>query len=252
VQPFIFNAQFEAETIFQKLDPRFEPLVSVVGIPKDSKRKKIGVGPKNTPFQPDSFRNVFSRASQLEQEDPESESRWMPDPTHGWTEAHERLQKAKERKIRVRALRRAMIEALNVAQGNSGYATYCGWPVQYDDDEVTLILQLQKDVHDDYYHLKKGAYRDRGGFHEYRLERSLIDAVASEFLTEMAKELMTEHPGEGWRIIKDQENLFLKSAKALMYTPAIAGGNQGEIISACPIVGGSLISSRGQAYDSPR
>ena len=28
--------------------------------------------------------------------------------------------------------------------------------------------------------------------------------------------------------------------------------SQGEIISACPIVGGSLISSRGHAYDSPR
>jgi hypothetical protein len=148
----------------------------------------------------------------------------MPDPTHGWTEAHEKLQKGKERTIRARALRRAVIEAATSARGNSGYATYCSWPVQHDGDEVTLVLQLPEDLHDSYYHLKRAAYR--AGFHEYRLERSLVDSVAREYLAQTAEVLTTKNPGAGWGNIKDQENLLLRAAKGLMYTPAVAGGNE--------------------------
>jgi hypothetical protein len=45
----------------------------------------------------------------------------------------------------------------------------------------------------------------------------------------------------------------MHSAEAIVSCITIfKGSTQGEIISACPIVGGSLISSRVQAYDSPR
>jgi DisA bacterial checkpoint controller nucleotide-binding len=225
LHPFVFHADVEARAIFQKLDPRFEPRISFVGIPIDPK-EKIGVGPQGTPFRADDFTGVPARAEKLEQEDPESQSRWMPDPTHGWTEAHEELQKSKERKIRCRALCRALTEAANSAPGSSGYATYCGWPVPYDGKEVTLILQLQRDIHDSYHHLRRGSYRDGGGFHEYRRERSLIDAVAAEYLAETTTELANGRPGAGLHNIKDQENLLLRAAKRLMFTPAVAGGNE--------------------------
>ena len=88
----------------------------------------------------------------------------------------------------------------------------------------SLILQIQKDIYDCYYRLQKGTYRDRSR-HEYRLERSLIEAVIVQYLQETENELRSANPGAGWSNIEDEEHLMLKASKRLMYTPAVAGGN---------------------------
>jgi hypothetical protein len=184
------------------------------------------VGPEDTPFRPQDFGNVRSRLNELESEGPESGSRWMPDPVHGWTPAHERLQDSKLRKIRGRAFRKAMSEAIDASPANKRFVAYCGWPVDFDGDEVLIILQLQKDVHDEYYHLKRGHYRDRSGLHEYRLDRSLIEAIALKFLWSIAQELKSERPSDGLRIIDDLDDLIRKAANSVMTPAAAAGGNE--------------------------
>jgi hypothetical protein len=227
VHPFIHRARVEAKDILQKLDERFEPKVYLVSFPLEPKdSSKIGLGPEDTPFRHADFGNVLARAAEVEAKDPEHGFVWMPDPVAGWTPAHEQLEKNKKRKMRCRALCHAVTEAVELAPGNKGFAAYCSWPVTYDGDDIVLILQLHREVHDQYYHLKKGTYKDSRGHHEYRRERSLIDAVVEGFFIAMLHELMKERPGTGFAIIEDQDHLLLKAAKALMRTPAVAGGNE--------------------------
>jgi hypothetical protein len=213
---FIFNAQFEAKAIFQKLDPRFEPRLFLVGFRVTEKKGEpgIGVGPDGTPFRPEGFAYVKTQAAVYESEDPENGSFWTDDG----------MQRRKELQIRFRALHKATLEAVEAYPANKGYMAFCSWPVEHDGSHVILILQLQKDVFDNYYTLQKGIYRERG-LHEYRLERSLIEAVAVQYLEATADELRSPNPGAGWYNIEDKEHLMLKAAKRLMYTPAVAGGN---------------------------
>jgi hypothetical protein len=194
VHPFVFNSRFEAKTILQKLDARFDPRVFFVAFPLAKGKSLVGVGPEDTPFRPANFSNVLSRMTEFEKEDPEYGSYWAPDPTHGWTPSHERLQNSKVRKIRTRAFRKALSGAVDAAPANKGFVAYCGWPVEYNGDEILMILQLQRDVHDAYYHLKRGRYCDRGGLHEYHLDRSLIERSPSSTSGALAKNSRRSDP----------------------------------------------------------
>jgi hypothetical protein len=213
---FIFNARFEAKSIFQKLDPRFDPRLFLVGFRVSEKKGEplIAVGPDGTPFRPEAFAYVKKQAAIYRSEDPENGSYWGDDG----------MQQRKELQIRFRALRKATQEAVQAYPANKGYAAFCSWPVEHDGSHVILILQVEKEVFDNYYTLQKGTYRERG-LHEYRVERSLIEAVAVQYLEATADELRSPNPGVGWYNIEDKEHLMLKAAKRLMYTPAVAGGN---------------------------
>ncbi len=81
VSNFIFYAQIEAKTIFQKLDARFDPQMFLVGFTISEKRGEswIQVGPDGTPFRPEAFVHVRSQAAVYEKEDPENESYWTDD-----------------------------------------------------------------------------------------------------------------------------------------------------------------------------
>src|SRR5262249_56822304 len=77
--PFFIHARFEAKTLFQKLDARFEPCIHLVGFPLE-KGKRIVLGPQGTPFRPEDFRGVEVRVAELEPLDPESQIVRCADP----------------------------------------------------------------------------------------------------------------------------------------------------------------------------
>lgn len=167
---FVFNARFEAKDIFRRLDPRFAPRLFFVGfrIAEKAGQPSLGVGPDGTPFRPEAFAAVKRQAAAYEKADPENKSFWDDDG----------MQRRKEMQIRFRALRKATMEAVEASPANRGYVAFCSWPVEHDGSHVIMILQLQKDVFNAYHTLRKGTYRE----HEYRLERSLIEAVAFQYL----------------------------------------------------------------------
>jgi hypothetical protein len=229
VHPFFATARQDAKAILERLDPRFEPRVffAQFRITPEPGKPSIGVGPEeDVPFPAPAFAKVRERAVELEEQDPENASYYAPDPMHGWTPSHQRLQDNKVRLMRNRAWRQALSEAVESHPANAGFVAYCGWPVERDGDYFFLIVQVQKDIHDQYYHLTKPTYRDQGGLHEYRRERSLIEAVIVQYLQETAEELTTDLPGAGVSNIRDQDYLFLKASKRLMTTTAaVAGGS---------------------------
>ena len=223
--PFFFHARLEAKTIFQKLDYRFNPSLHLVGFPLE-KGKCIVVGPQGTPFRPDDFRRVEARVAELVPLNPESQVTRMPDPVHGWTDAHEKREQAIMRRIRWTALTKATTEAASVASGNAEFNAYCSWPVVYQEMEVILILQLQKEIHNSHFHMTKTTYVKNWQTEEYRVDRSLIDAVAYRFLNASGEVLTRENPGWGFYNVKDLDQVLLTAAKALMYTPALVGGGR--------------------------
>jgi hypothetical protein len=112
--------------------------------------------------------------------------------------------------------------------------TYCGWPVSYWSHSFIPVLQLQKDVHDSYYHLKNDWYYDRelpagetdpGTRHRYRLDRSLIEAVVMEYFVETGRVLENGNPGSGVHNVPDVDQLFLSASRAMMLPAAVAGRN---------------------------
>ncbi|MDB5308804.1 MAG: hypothetical protein JWO38_3006 [Gemmataceae bacterium] len=223
--PVVMHARSEAKTLFKKLDDRFEPRVYFVCFPIDEKSKPGGVGPADTPYHARDFQGVLAKADKYAAEVSENNFHWMPDPNVGWTEAHERLNQSKERGIRGRAIMKAMTEAANRAPGGKGFASYCSMPVDYNGQRNVFILQLQRDIHDSYYQLQRATGRKRGRPREYRIDRSLIDAVAVDYLGETMRELTKENPGAGLENIKDLDHLLLNAAKSLMHTPGLARGN---------------------------
>jgi DisA bacterial checkpoint controller nucleotide-binding len=224
VHPFFINARRDATAILRRLDPRFEPRVYYIQfrIAPEPGKPDIGVGPEeDAPFLTKDFATVRARAAELEKQDPESQSVFMPDPNAGWTEAHQRLEDNKRRMMRNRAWRQAVSEVVSAHPANTGYVAYCGWPVEFDGDYFVLIVQVQKDVHEKYYHLTKPTYHVRG-LGDYRRERSLIEAVIVQYLQETGPGLTAERPGAGISNINDQDYLFLNASKRLMRTTAAA------------------------------
>ena len=217
MHPFFNIARVEARKILQRLDARFDPRVyaAVFGI-KEAGNESCGSCTDDSPFPASVIATVPGRAAALAASDPESAS----------FQTDRRLQEQKVRHIRNRAWRRALSEAVSAHSANSGYVAYCGWPVEVDGNFVLLIVQVQKDVHDSHYHLTNASYRDRGGCHEYRLNRSLIEAVIVEYLIATSTALRGEEPGAGSCNIEDVDYLFLSASRDLMLVPAVAGGNE--------------------------
>jgi hypothetical protein len=218
VDEFIEQVRSEAKQILQRLDERFDPRVFLVGLHKT--RGVLGIAPRGSPFTTADFDTVLARAAELQAADPDNDCVWMPDPEHGWTEEHQRNQDAKERSMRGKALRQAMTEASAKAPANETYITYCSMPLLADEAEHTVVLQVQKDVHDSHYHLTRGTYEAHR--HAYRRDRSLIEAVIHEILHEICDELAKS--SSSLRVLGNEDELLARSARHLMRNPAIAGG----------------------------
>jgi hypothetical protein len=143
IHPFFFHARFEVKTLLQKLDARFEPRIDLVGFPLE-KGMEVATPLTDSPFRPDDFRGVEARVAELIPLDPESQVVRMPDPGHGWTDAHEQREQAILKRIRRSALRTATSEAVNGASGNAGFVSYCGWQLNVKGPKLCSSCSFRK------------------------------------------------------------------------------------------------------------
>jgi hypothetical protein len=224
MHPFFIIARVEAKQLLQHLDARFEPRVYFATFSNEKAHSATyAFLDDDCPFADEILKDVASRAKEVIKSDPESRS-FQTDPG---------LQKQKIRSIRNRAWREALTEVIEPNKANEGYTAFCGHPVEYQDNFVMQIVMVEKSVYDEYSHLTKTFYYDRelppgeeqGTRHRYLLCRSLIEAVANEYINETGIALGKENPGSSSTNVPEHEQLYLAASRRMLLPAAVAGRN---------------------------
>jgi DisA bacterial checkpoint controller nucleotide-binding len=213
---FQVSAQVAAENIFQRLDPRFEPHLFLVGFQSRERpdRHPICVVPDDCVYQPEALRSVVALADQLERLNPES--------TNSLTSP--RAAEKRREWFRYRALQSALQKVLDALSSHTDDVAFCSWPVLVEDYLVFALLQLNRSLYYSYFSLRN-PYVPPGSSTPTRIQRSLLEAAASEFLRVASEQLGTPDPGAGFGILEDPRVVISKAGRGLMYTPAWAGQN---------------------------
>jgi hypothetical protein len=215
---FRFQVQHEARKLLQKFDPRFNPKVFLVGFRSRERadRLPICVEPDDCEYQPEVFAHVAEATKQLEQADPERSA----------FHSHPIAQANHEKRIRLRALRQAVQQAVEAATLDPHVLSFVSEVVRVDDYTVCIVLQVSRDLYDTFYRLGKSTAANRGP-EPSRLATSLLDATINEFLGACTNELSKPNAGSGWSVVEDDRGVLDAAAKSLMSAAALAGGNRG-------------------------
>jgi hypothetical protein len=212
---FQLSAEIEAEGVFKKLDPRLQPKVFLVGLPiRGRGQLPVCVVPANCRYQPPAFAQVEALAHHFEAGDPE----WHALPAHPVARGDT------QRRVHLRALRRAVQECVEAATEDAEVISFCSWPVAVEDFLVVVVLQLCRLAYYSHYRLRKDTVRGAAGVC-YVIDTSFLDATITRYLQVCADQLSKPDPGSFFRIIEDEGEIFRAAAKNLMYAPAHAGGN---------------------------
>ena len=227
---FQIQAQVAAETTFQRLDPRFEPHLFLIGFLNRERpdRHPICVVPDDCPFQPEALESVVTLASQLEKLNPEP----------SFTPASLRAEEKRREWLRFRALQSSLQKVLDALSAESESLVFCSWPVIVEDYVVLAILQLDRALYYSFYSLRN-PFASPASAGQIRIHRSLLEATVSEFLRVATEQLGTPDPGAGFGILEDPRAAISKAGRALMYTPAWAGQNlhgRHGLFDACNII----------------
>src|SRR5262249_7937605 len=144
---FQVNAQVAAESIFQRLDPRFMPRVWLVGFlaRERPEQQAICVVPDDAPFPADAFQNVPVLARQLAQSEPEPLS----------TSISRKAEERRQARIQLRSFQAALQRTLDRQTERSEDVAYCSWPALVEDYNVFAVLQLPREIFLSYHSLRK-------------------------------------------------------------------------------------------------
>ncbi|WP_439625952.1 hypothetical protein [Gemmata sp.] len=223
---FLSIVRADLDVLLKRLDDRFVPRVSAICVPRDgATEQRIGVCSEHDALHPESFRGVQDRVKDLIANDPESASYLAPDPEAGWTPSHQQLLDTKVRRIRSRALVRAVTEAANNAAESTGFATIASWPFDYQDNNGVFVVQVQQEVYSQYHPLSKDSYTGAFGRREYRRERSLVDAVVWQYLLDAVQLFSSNAPISALTAVADHDYVFTRAGRSLAATAAIGTGH---------------------------
>lgn len=190
-------AEAAAKEIFHRLDPRFLPRIFVIGFLASQKKNKklITVYPETRIIGPALFAHIAGQPA---------EGRLVKGP------AEMSSDRWQETQTKVAGITEA------VARQESGWSTFCSWPVQVDVYDVHVVLQLQKDVLGEY-----DTISDVLAFPFPGAVASLVEALAQEFLLDCAELLRRPMPGAASALERrDNDELLRAAGKRFMLTPA--------------------------------
>jgi hypothetical protein len=210
-QPHFQSAvEIDAKSLFTRLDPKFKPRVFLVGVLGEHRedRYPICIEPGDCGYEVESFSSVRELASEI----------WLKDPRSQLIHTLPRAQVKHDEDVRNRSLREA-IETLVKRQAQSDeYITRCSMPVLVEGYWVSVVLQLNRDVYESHYSLKRVL--------DYGYVNSLIDGAIIEFLMACSRALQVPNPGDSFSPIERSTDEFLQLAgRALMWRIAARSEN---------------------------
>ena len=216
---FCRNAEFEAERLLSRLEPQFhefKPKVYLVGRQIESRAGShpICTAPDECPYQPGAFAGLDELAAELEAADPDNNA-FHTNPL---------AQEKTARSMKLRALRAAVMRKIEAKTDNEAILTMLSGPTQVGNYLVIFVLQISRSIYDSHYSLTRDYVKEQTTV-AFRIAPSLLNAVIDEYLNVCATFLHQPNPGDGFKIIEEDEELLRRAAKQLMYGPAWAGGN---------------------------
>jgi DNA integrity scanning protein DisA with diadenylate cyclase activity len=201
------HAQIAAEGLFSKLSRNLAPNVFLIGVlAKDREdRHPICLEPEDCGYQLSRFTDIQEQAQHLEAVD---EDRHI-------FHTHPIAQENHYCRLKQRALKSAVQQAIGLDDRYCRVVSFCSWPVLVEDYSVIVVLQFNRDAYHSHYSLVRNK-RDR-----YTIATSLLDATVSEYLSYCAETLTKPDPGSSFRTFdRDYDEIIRVAGKQLMYTPS--------------------------------
>lgn len=205
---FRIGQECQAERLFQGLDTKFDPEVFLVGILMEerSDRYPACVEPEDDFWIPsEAFDSVLSGVPETVSSYPESELR----------HSHPLAQQWHDEGLVKRAVQDLVGQIANSHPDRPESMRYfSSWPVPLDGFLVSLVLGLQEAVIQSH-----ASLASQVPIHEYRsfrVPRSLIDAVAEEYLRDAASELLKPDSGSDPMSGKSPDELLRAAGKRMI------------------------------------
>jgi hypothetical protein len=206
---FQISAKVAAEAIFSRLSQGLDPKVFLVGILNEERqdRHPICLEPEDSGYEPRMFVNAKEQAMHLEAVDEERHI----------IHSHSAVQETRLRRLKRKALKNAVQQAVNQFDEYRGVISFCSWPILVEGYQVIVVLQLDRKEFHSYYSLTQNM---REGF---TIATSLLDATIQEFLDHCADALNKPNPGASPSLLdRDYDEIIRAAGKQLMYIPAYA------------------------------
>ena len=202
--------QVRAESLFRQIDPKFKPTVFFLGVLVDDRedRRPICLEPEDCGYSVEAFKDIRKLAEELENVDEEKRIH----------HSHPTAQENHNKRIRRRALIKAIDKILKRENAYGKTEQYISSPAYIDGFLVFVVLEMQKEALAKHYSLTKDKLYDR-----YTIRRSFIESTINTFLKEATSAL--KEPDNPSPIGRPMEELLRESATEFMYSISSAGKN---------------------------
>jgi hypothetical protein len=210
-QHFRISIEVTVKDLFKRIDKRLSPKVFLLGILVDEQKDRhpICLEPEDCGFDVKKFSDISSLAKELEKVDEESKI----------IHSHPTAQKNHEKKISNRAYVDAISKILKREDLYGNHERYISYPTYIEGYLIFIILELQKEVIQQYYSLTKSKIDNR-----YTIYRSLIESAVNTFLNACIDS--SKDPNNPFDAInRPADELMRKAGRQFMYTVSQAGKN---------------------------
>ena len=208
---FRFSCQFNAERLFDRVDPNLQPNVFVIGFLKSERgdRLPVCIDPEQIDYQLTEFNDIYNRAKEHYEK---HERRNMFYTGQG-------QQEKMDRRLENETFKSALEEILNTSPNNKGNLCFASKAARINDFDVFVVLQLKRSVYESHYHLKIDRI-DKNLF----ISRSFLETLVGEYLKDCTTALYYPNPGENLSGDgRPTEETWRAAARSFMYTISSKG-----------------------------
>jgi hypothetical protein len=171
--------------------------VFVIGIPiPDPSINYIYFHPEDCGYFPQEFQTVFSITDDYYESDPRRNT------FHTVAHVHESVQNS----LYPKALNKAIESILDKHSSAKRLVSFCSFPVRINCHWVTIVIQIDKDEWDVKYRLIKLVAK-QSEYHQYRLDRSFLEAIIYAIFSTGIKELESPSRGNCWELARTERVL---------------------------------------------
>ncbi|MGJ1367611.1 hypothetical protein [Sphingobacterium spiritivorum] len=208
---FRFSCQFNAESLFNQVDPNLQPNVFVIGFLKSERvdRRPVCIDPEQIDYQLTEFDDIHNKAKE----------HYEKHKARNIFYSGQGQQEKMDLRLGSETFKSALEEILNTSPNNKGNLCFVSKAAQIDDFDVFVVLRLKRSVYESHQHLKI-SHGDR----DLSINRSFLETLVQEYLKDCTIALYYPNPGENLGGDgRTTEETWRAAAKNFMYTISAKG-----------------------------